>query len=339
MLLFDSERKQKHQVRYTEFQAIVLAGYGNRLYPLTEDNNVPKALLPIANKPMLYYVLDWLERAGIFDVIIITESNGEYKIGQYIKNVYEGKLKPILEVVKEDVGTADNDFIIISCDLILDLPPHQLLDYHRKHNPTFTALYSEPKKSEGVTGGSGGSSGCKDDVKQFVGVDVTKSRLVYLASSADLDEELSVRMSLLWKFPRLNILTKLQDSHLYIFKRWVIDLIVNKKSISSIREQLIPLLVKCQYQKKLIDKEGINEFAKTQDSQKMTKIRTETRVSQSAVISPKTQVGSDSLVGDDTKIDDRTSIKRSTIGTHCVIGKNVKISNSVIMDHVIIEDK
>nr|CAG8529200.1 12348_t:CDS:2 [Entrophospora candida] len=318
MLLFDSERKQKHQVRYTEFQAIVLAGYGNRLYPLTEDNNVPKALLPIANKPMLYYVLDWLERAGIF----------EYKIGQYIKNVYEGKLKPILEVVKEDVGTADNDFIIISCDLILDLPPHQLLDYHRKHNPTFTALYSEPKKSEGVTGGSGGSSGCKDDVKQFVGVDVTKSRLVYLASSADLDEELSVRMSLLWK--------------------WVIDLIVNKKSISSIREQLIPLLVKCQYQKKLIDKEGINEFAKTQDSQKvaldysttwMTKIRTETRVSQSAVISPKTQVGSDSLVGDDTKIDDRTSIKRSTIGTHCVIGKNVKISNSVIMDHVIIEDK
>lgn len=39
--------------------------------------------------------------------MIISESSGEHKIGHYIKAVYEGKLKPILEVVKEDVGTAD----------------------------------------------------------------------------------------------------------------------------------------------------------------------------------------------------------------------------------------
>jgi hypothetical protein len=39
-----------------------------RLYPLTEDNNVPKALLPLANKPMLHYVLDWLERSGIMGI-------------------------------------------------------------------------------------------------------------------------------------------------------------------------------------------------------------------------------------------------------------------------------
>jgi translation initiation factor eIF-2B subunit gamma len=48
-----------------------------RLYPLTEDNNVPKALLPIANKPMLHYVLDWLERAsitGIYKFIAIKSS-------------------------------------------------------------------------------------------------------------------------------------------------------------------------------------------------------------------------------------------------------------------------
>ena len=61
------------------------------------------------------------------------------------------------------------------------------------------------------------------------------------------------------RFPRINIHTTLQDSHLYIFKRWVIDLITQRKAISSVREHLVPLLVKCQYQKKLLEIEGIDK--------------------------------------------------------------------------------
>ena len=48
-----------------EFQAIILAGgAGNRLYPLSEG--VPKPLLPIANRPLLCYQLELLERSGKF---------------------------------------------------------------------------------------------------------------------------------------------------------------------------------------------------------------------------------------------------------------------------------
>jgi dTDP-glucose pyrophosphorylase len=32
---------------------------------MTEDPNTPKALLPVANKPMIYYQLQWLEDAHI----------------------------------------------------------------------------------------------------------------------------------------------------------------------------------------------------------------------------------------------------------------------------------
>jgi translation initiation factor eIF-2B subunit gamma len=46
-----------------EFQAIVLAGgIGNRMNDLTVSQ--PKCLLPIGNKPMIYYPVRMLEKAG-----------------------------------------------------------------------------------------------------------------------------------------------------------------------------------------------------------------------------------------------------------------------------------
>ena len=46
-----------------ELQAIVLAaGSGSRMPDLTA--HIPKALLPIANKPMVWYPLHMLEKAG-----------------------------------------------------------------------------------------------------------------------------------------------------------------------------------------------------------------------------------------------------------------------------------
>lgn len=49
---------------------IVAAGYGSRFLPLTKT--MPKEMLPLFDRPMLDFILDEFEDAGIKDVIIIT---------------------------------------------------------------------------------------------------------------------------------------------------------------------------------------------------------------------------------------------------------------------------
>jgi translation initiation factor eIF-2B subunit gamma len=56
----------------------------------------------------------------------------------------------------------------------------------------------------------------------------------------------------------MNLMTTLQDAHIYIFKRWVIDFIKKNDKISSLRTDLLPVLAKMQWQSNLRKREGID---------------------------------------------------------------------------------
>lgn len=51
---------------YAGFQAFILCGPGLSLNTFTSNPaDYPKALVPIANRPMLWYPLDWCYRMGV----------------------------------------------------------------------------------------------------------------------------------------------------------------------------------------------------------------------------------------------------------------------------------
>lgn len=68
-------------------KGIILAGgLGTRLYPLTKITN--KHLLPVHDKPMIYYPLQTLVNAGIRDILIVTGGNNA---GEFLRLLGNGK--------------------------------------------------------------------------------------------------------------------------------------------------------------------------------------------------------------------------------------------------------
>ncbi|MCM8786774.1 MAG: sugar phosphate nucleotidyltransferase [Candidatus Omnitrophica bacterium] len=72
---------------------ILAGGLGSRLYPLTRVTN--KHLLPVFNKPMIYYPLQALVEVGIKDILIVTGGNYAGEFLRLLGNGAEFGLKEI----------------------------------------------------------------------------------------------------------------------------------------------------------------------------------------------------------------------------------------------------
>ncbi len=134
-------------------QAVIMAGgEGSRLRPLT--GNMPKPMLPVANRPLMEHILLLLRQHGITDVVATVQF-----LSSVIRNYFgDGSdLGVSLSYATEEVplGTAgsvcaaqdllDGTFVVISGDSLTDLDLSDVIAFHRAKGSAATLVLKRMK--------------------------------------------------------------------------------------------------------------------------------------------------------------------------------------------------
>ncbi|OAY80535.1 Translation initiation factor eIF-2B subunit gamma [Ananas comosus] len=265
-----------------DFQVVVLAGGASeKLAPLV-SKEAPKALLPVANRPVLSYVLELLEASNLKDAIVVVEGEeAALRVGGWISSAYVDRLHVEVAAVPEDIGTAGalravahhltaNDVLVVSGDLVSDVPPGAVAATHRRHGAAVTALLCPvPVSGPSDTGSSGGKDKAKKPIRcNIVGLDSTRQFLLHIASGmllcheksrAEVEKDIRVQKSILRAVGQMEIRADLMDAHMYAFKRTVLqDVLDRKETFHSIRQDVLPYLIRTQLRSEI----STNEVSK-----------------------------------------------------------------------------
>ena len=127
---------------------VLAAGQGTRLHPVTE--RIPKALVPVAGRPMIDYSLLLLKRYGIRDIIINLHHLGD-QIENYLGDGKQWGLQITYSKEPELLDTGggllkakpflqDGTFIVINTDVLIDLSLSHLIEYHQKKTAAVTLV-------------------------------------------------------------------------------------------------------------------------------------------------------------------------------------------------------
>lgn len=178
---------------------ILSAGYGTRLWPLTEDRTKPA--IPILGKPLVGYVAEYLSRYGCDEIVV----NLHHRPGSVRRALGDGsrfgvKLKYVEE--PEILGTSgalDNaralldgeTFVVVNGKIITDIDLNAALETHRRTKAIATLVllpnaacerFSVVKTVAGFLSGFGGMPSPLEYSKQepplmFTGIQILEPRI------------------------------------------------------------------------------------------------------------------------------------------------------------------
>lgn len=129
-------------------KAVIMAGgFGTRLRPLT--SNLPKPMVPVANKPMMEHIVFLLKKHGITDVMCALFYQPEI-VSSYFGEGSQFGMNMHYRKAEADYGTAgsvrnvkdflDERFIVISGDVLTDFDLTAAIKFHEKKKAKATLL-------------------------------------------------------------------------------------------------------------------------------------------------------------------------------------------------------
>ena len=132
-------------------QALILVGgEGTRLRPLTET--VPKSVMPLAGRPFLSYMIDWLARHGVEEIVlacgyradVVREVLGEGS-GPKLRYVEEPEPRGTGGAIKFAAAELEDRFLALNGDVLTDLDLSALMASHEQRGAIASlGLYPVP---------------------------------------------------------------------------------------------------------------------------------------------------------------------------------------------------
>ncbi|KAF4456082.1 translation initiation factor eif-2b subunit gamma [Fusarium austroafricanum] len=169
----------------TGLQALILCGPGSSFPTFTSNpDESPKALLPIANRPMVWYALDFCYRTGITDINLICPPTASEAISTALNTNPHLTALPLPRPdilcpvdLDQNTGTAEilrlpeirsiitGDFVVLPCDLVCELGGDKLLQSWMVKSASLTDTLGTARLSNGHRSIHSGALGVWYDTK------------------------------------------------------------------------------------------------------------------------------------------------------------------------------
>jgi mannose-1-phosphate guanylyltransferase len=306
-------------------QALILAGgEGTRLRPLTYT--VPKPVLPLAGRPHIAYVIDWLVRHGVDDVIIscgfladgMREALAEVEPGVAIRYAEEPDARGTAGAIRFADDMLADRFLVLNGDVLCDLDLTALIEQH-------------------------GSTGAQATIALYPVPDPTGYGLIHRHDDGEVTEFLE-------KPEPDQIDTDEINAGAYLLERSVLDLIPPDTAVSIEREVFPRMVGEGLYGIRL---EGYWIDIGTPDryleaNWDILEGRVETvvgagldsaaMVGEGSEVSPAAQLKPPCVLGRNCRVGDGATIERSVLLDGCVVEDNATVSNSILSAGVTVEN-
>jgi NDP-sugar pyrophosphorylase family protein len=140
--------------------AVVLAGgEGLRLRPLT--NEIPKAMIKVAGKPLLHWIVEWLKQGGIDSIVLGVAYKKDEIIGYFGEgDAFDVKIRYSVHTVEGGTSEGfrlaikrhvdDEVFLAMNGDELVDLNVSAFAAYHRSQGGIATIAVGHLRSPYGV---------------------------------------------------------------------------------------------------------------------------------------------------------------------------------------------
>ena len=159
---------------------MLVGGAGLRLRPLTED--IPKCMISLQGKPLLYWTLSWLKQYG-FKHVVLGVAYREEVIRKFVKENPMGlEIDFSRHTVEGETGegfrlaiqryVSDDDFLAMNGDELTNLNLEKFAEFHLRQKPIATIAVSPMNSPFGILEIDG------DDIVGFNEKPVLEDKLV-----------------------------------------------------------------------------------------------------------------------------------------------------------------